>query len=43
MARRITSKFFQSGAAAVAHLARYPLIRLVKDNGDGSAQFELLP
>ena len=34
---------FQSGAAAVAHLARYPLIRLVKDNGDGSAQFELLP
>lgn len=34
---------FQSGAAAVAHLARYPQIKLVKDNGDGSALFELVP
>lgn len=34
---------FQSGAAAVAHLARYPKIKLVKDNGDGSALFELVP
>jgi 2',3'-cyclic-nucleotide 2'-phosphodiesterase/3'-nucleotidase len=34
---------FLSGAGAVAHLARYPQIRLVKDNGDGSALFELMP
>ena len=32
---------FLSGAGAIAHLARYPQIRLVKDNGDGSALFEL--
>jgi len=32
---------FTSGAGAIAHLARYPQIRLVKDNGDGSAVFEL--
>ena len=32
---------FLSGAGALAHLARYPQIRLVKDNGDGSALFEL--
>jgi 2',3'-cyclic-nucleotide 2'-phosphodiesterase/3'-nucleotidase len=34
---------FQSGAAAVAHLSRYPQIKWVKDNGDGSALFELVP
>jgi 2',3'-cyclic-nucleotide 2'-phosphodiesterase / 3'-nucleotidase len=34
---------FLSGAGAIAHLARYPMIRLVKDNGDGSALFELTP
>ena len=28
---------FTSGAGGIAHLARYPQIRLVKDNGDGSA------
>ena len=33
---------FESGAGAIAHLARYPQIRLVKDNGDGSATFELV-
>ncbi|WP_088278798.1 bifunctional 2',3'-cyclic-nucleotide 2'-phosphodiesterase/3'-nucleotidase [Ideonella sp. A 288] len=32
---------FLSGAAGVAHLSRYPGIRLVKDNGDGSALYEL--
>ena len=32
---------FSSGAAGIAHLARYPQIRLVKDNGDGSALYEL--
>ena len=34
---------FVSGAAGAAHLARYPQIKLVKDNGDGSAVFELAP
>ena len=34
---------FLSGASAIAHLARYPQVRLVKDNGDGSALFELMP
>ncbi len=34
---------FQSGAGAVAHLAKYPQVRLVRDNGDGSALFELVP
>jgi 2',3'-cyclic-nucleotide 2'-phosphodiesterase/3'-nucleotidase len=34
---------FASGSGAVAHLARYPAIRLVKDNGDGSALFEIAP
>ena len=34
---------FVSGAGGIAHLARYPGIRLVKDNGDGSALFELAP
>ena len=33
---------FDSGAGAIAHLARYPQIRLVQDNGDGSATFELV-
>lgn len=32
---------FQSGAGGIAHLARYPGIVLVKDNGDGSALYEL--
>ena len=32
---------FNAGAGAIAHLPRYPQIRLVKDNGDGSATFEL--
>ncbi len=34
---------FLSGAAGVAHLARYPAIRLVRDNGDGSALYEIAP
>lgn len=34
---------FVSGAGGIAHLARYPQLRLVKDNGDGSALFELAP
>jgi 2',3'-cyclic-nucleotide 2'-phosphodiesterase/3'-nucleotidase len=32
---------FVSGAGGIAHLARNPGVRLVKDNGDGSALFEL--
>ncbi len=32
---------FVSGAGGIAHLPRHPQIRLVKDNGDGSALFEL--
>ena len=32
---------FLSAAAGAAHLARYPQVRLVKDNGDGSALYEL--
>ena len=34
---------FLSSGAGVAHLARYPSIKLVKDNGDGSALYELAP
>jgi 2',3'-cyclic-nucleotide 2'-phosphodiesterase/3'-nucleotidase len=34
---------FVSGAGGIAHLARYPQISLVKDNGDGSALYELKP
>ncbi|NRF67397.1 bifunctional 2',3'-cyclic-nucleotide 2'-phosphodiesterase/3'-nucleotidase [Aquincola sp. S2] len=34
---------FTSGAGGIAHLARYPQIKLVKDNGDGSALYELVP
>jgi 2',3'-cyclic-nucleotide 2'-phosphodiesterase/3'-nucleotidase len=34
---------FTSGAGGMAHLARYPQIRLVKDNGDGTALYELKP
>ena len=34
---------FTSGAGGIAHLARYPMIRLVKDNGDGSAVYEINP
>lgn len=34
---------FRSGAGGIAHLARYPQIQLVKDNGDGSATYELTP
>jgi 2',3'-cyclic-nucleotide 2'-phosphodiesterase/3'-nucleotidase len=34
---------FTSGQGGVAHLARYPSVRLVKDNGDGSALFEIEP
>ena len=34
---------FLSGAGGMAHLARYPQIALVKDNGDGSALFEITP
>ncbi|MDQ2780404.1 MAG: bifunctional 2',3'-cyclic-nucleotide 2'-phosphodiesterase/3'-nucleotidase [Pseudomonadota bacterium] len=33
---------FLSGAGGIAHLARYPQIRLVRDNGDGSALYELV-
>ena len=32
---------FVSGAGGIAHLARHPQVRLVRDNGDGSALFEL--
>lgn len=34
---------FVSGAGGVAHLARYPQIRLVQDQGDGTALYELTP
>jgi len=34
---------FTAGAGGIAHLARYPAIKLVKDNGDGSALYELQP
>ena len=34
---------FVSSARAVAHLARYPNIKLVAEHGDGLAQFELVP
>ena len=34
---------FTSGAGAIHHLPRYPQISLIKDNGDGSALFELSP
>ena len=34
---------FLSGAGAIAHLPRQPQVRLVQDNGDGSALFELAP
>jgi 2',3'-cyclic-nucleotide 2'-phosphodiesterase/3'-nucleotidase len=34
---------FTSGAGGIAHLARYPQVKLVKDNGDGSALYELAP
>ncbi len=34
---------FVSGTGGIAHLARYPNIALVKDNGDGTALFELKP
>jgi 2',3'-cyclic-nucleotide 2'-phosphodiesterase / 3'-nucleotidase len=34
---------FSSGAAGIAHLPRHPQIKLIKDNGDGSALFELAP
>jgi len=33
---------FTSGAGAIAHLPRHPQVRLVQDNGDGSASFELV-
>jgi 2',3'-cyclic-nucleotide 2'-phosphodiesterase/3'-nucleotidase len=34
---------FVSGAGGIRHLARYPQIRLVTDNGDGTALYELAP
>jgi 2',3'-cyclic-nucleotide 2'-phosphodiesterase/3'-nucleotidase len=34
---------FASGAGGIAHLPRYPAVRLVRDNGDGSALYELAP
>ncbi len=34
---------FISGAGGVTHLKRYPHIHLVKDNGDGSAMYQLAP
>ncbi len=34
---------FRSGAGGIAHLARYPQIKLIRDNGDGSATYELTP
>ena len=33
---------FLSGAGGIPHLAQYPQVRLVKDNGDGSALYELV-
>jgi 2',3'-cyclic-nucleotide 2'-phosphodiesterase/3'-nucleotidase len=33
---------FRTGSAATRYLARHPNIRLVKDNDDGSASFELM-
>jgi 2',3'-cyclic-nucleotide 2'-phosphodiesterase/3'-nucleotidase len=32
---------FVSGAGGIAHLVRHPRVRLVRDNGDGSALYEL--
>ena len=34
---------FTAGAGGIAHLARQAQVRLVKDNGDGSALYELVP
>jgi len=34
---------FTSGTGGIAHLARYPQIHLVRDNGDGSALYEIRP
>ena len=34
---------FVSGAGGIRHLSRYPQIKLVRDNGDGSALYELVP
>jgi 2',3'-cyclic-nucleotide 2'-phosphodiesterase/3'-nucleotidase len=34
---------FVSGSGGIAHLAKQPRVRLVNDNGDGSALFELAP
>jgi len=34
---------FTSGTGGIAHLARYPQVKLVNDNGDGTALFELVP
>lgn len=34
---------FVSGAGGIAHLAANPRIRLVRDNGDGSALYEVVP
>jgi 2',3'-cyclic-nucleotide 2'-phosphodiesterase/3'-nucleotidase len=34
---------FISGAGGSAHLSRYPQIRLVQENPDGSALYELVP
>ena len=34
---------FVSGAGGIAHLARHPQVRLVRDNGDSSALYELAP
>jgi len=34
---------FVSGAGGIPHLARHPQIRLVRDQGDGSALYELVP
>jgi len=34
---------FVSGTGGIPHLARYPQIKLVKDNGDATALYELAP
>jgi 2',3'-cyclic-nucleotide 2'-phosphodiesterase/3'-nucleotidase len=34
---------FTSGSGGIAHLARHPQVKLVKDKGDGSALYELAP
>jgi 2',3'-cyclic-nucleotide 2'-phosphodiesterase / 3'-nucleotidase len=34
---------FRSSAGGIQHLARYPMVKLVQDHGDGSATYQLSP